>query len=56
MKVKYYQAVWVDKNGCFRVNGAISTNRDEAISMCKSHTVVKAGAKLHWIDEWEVWK
>ena len=53
MKVKYYQAVWLDKNRGFRVNGAISTERDEAIRMCRSHTLVRAGAKLHFVDEWE---
>lgn len=56
MKVKYYQAVWLDANGGFRVNGAVSKDRDQAISMCRSHTAVKAGAKLHWVDEWEVWE
>jgi len=52
MRVIYYQAVWIDSSGGFRVNGAVSKDRDEAIRMCSKHTAVKAGAKLHWIDSW----
>lgn len=56
MEVKYYQAVWIYKNEAFRVNGAVSKDRDEAISMCKRHASVKEGAKLDRVDEWYVWE
>lgn len=52
----WYQAVWVDENGGFRVNGAISEDREECVGMCANHSAIKAGAKLHYIDEWDEWE
>jgi len=51
----YYQAVWIDKDGAFRVNGSVVENEDEAIRLCRNHVSIKAGAKLHHIDSWEEW-
>lgn len=52
-KKTYYDAVWIDKNGAFRVDGAIGESEGEAIRKCRNHVSVKAGAKLHYVDSWE---
>ena len=54
-KKRYYHAVYKDKSGAFRVNGAVAESEEETIRLSKNHVSVKAGAKLHWIDSWEAW-
>ncbi len=56
MRVKYYQASWLDKNGGFRVNGSVSKDPEEAVRTCQNHSAVKSGAKLQYIDEWWAWE
>jgi len=55
MKVKLYQAIWKDENGAFTVNGSVSRDKEECVSLCRKHVSVKNGAKLIRIDEWEEW-
>jgi len=55
-KVTYYEAVWIDKHGAFRVNGTIAKSKEETISKSKKHVSVKSGAKLHYVDSFEVFE
>ena len=54
-RVTLFQAVWIDKDGTFRVNGSVAKTEAETIKLCRNHVAIKSGAKLHCIDSWQEW-
>ncbi len=52
--ITYYTPIVQDKHGCFRVNGATKTDKDEAIRLTKQHVSFRdKETKIIRVDETE---